>query len=267
MESRNRSLHQMMNSQRTAGQPTIGAEYGSYDGMTQAPRVETMTVDDVIVRTVGLLGLTLVGAFFTWTLASGGNVALAQSLSFVGMLVGFGVMIFSMFRPIMSPAVAVVYCVGQGFLLGFVSLIFNQIHPGIAVNAVIGTVLVFIGMLLLYKNRVVRNSPKFTKVMMGAGIGFGLLILVNFASRMMGADLGLFSQPGESGTLLQWLIVIGLVAFAAFSFVLDFDMIEQSVAQGAPKKFAWAGAFGLAAGLIFLYWTLLQLLSLFQGGD
>lgn len=266
MESRNRSLHKMLNSSHTESR--MGAEYGSYDGMTQAPRVETMTLDDVIVRTVGLLALTVVGAYFTWSLADGGNMELAYGLSMIGMVVGLGVMLFSMFKPVVSPAVAVVYCVAQGFLLGFISLVFSEfVASNIVINALLGTILVFVGMLLLYKNRIIRNSPKFTKVMAGMGMGIMLLLVVNIVSRLFGADLGLFATPGEGGTLLQWGIILFMVGFAAFSFILDFDMIEQGIAQGAPKKFAWAGAFGLAAGLIFLYWTMLQLLALIQGGD
>lgn len=266
MESRNRSLQQMLKTSHTESH--MGAEYGSYGGMTQAPRVETMTLDAVIIRTIGLLALTFAGAYFTWSLAEGGNVQLAQTLSFVGMIVGLGVMLFSMFKPMVSPVVAVVYCVAQGFLLGFISMIFSQFVDGnIVINALMGTVLVFVGMLLLYKNRIIRNSPKLTKVVAGMGAGIFLLIMVNFVSRIFGADLGLFATPGEGGTLLQWGIILAMVGFAAFSFILDFDMIEQGIAQGAPKKYAWAGAFGLAAGLIFLYWTMLQLMALIQGGD
>ncbi|WP_199044088.1 Bax inhibitor-1/YccA family protein [Glycomyces salinus] len=278
MQSRNSSLGRMMQSQY-AEQQHMGAAYGQYGQMTQAPRVETMRIDDVIVRTVALVAATFVAAMVTFSMVSDafttdavGNPVIADQGAFntamtlgtVGALVGLGVILFSMFRPVTNPIVAFVYAIGQGLLLGGVSAAFEAFQPGIAVNALIATVLVFGGMLALYKFRIIRNSPMFTKVIVGAGFGIFGLIMVNFIAGMVGFDMGLFAGPGESASMLQWIIAIGITLWAAFSFILDFDMIEQSAAAGAPKKYAWAGAFGLTAGLIFLYWNLLRLLSYFN---
>ncbi|GAB3645505.1 Bax inhibitor-1/YccA family protein [Glycomyces tarimensis] len=254
-----------------AEQQHMGAAYGPYGQMTQAPQVDTMRIDDVIVRTVALIGATFVAAMITFTMVANGiangdqaAISTAFTLGGIGAFVGLGVILFSMFRPVMNPIVCFVYAIGQGLLLGGVSAAFEQTQPGIAVNALLATVLVFGGMLALYKFRILKNSPMFTKVIVGAGFGIFALIAVNLVAGLFGADLGLFAGPGESATTLQWVIAIALTLWAAFSFILDFDMIEQSVNAGAPKKFAWAGAFGLTAGLIFLYWSLLRLLSYFN---
>jgi uncharacterized YccA/Bax inhibitor family protein len=271
MQSNNSSLRNMLKNQYQ-GQQQMGAAYGPYGQMTEAPRVATMTIDDVIVRTVALVGATFVAAMVTWSMVNNGianndpsAVSMAFTLGTIGMFVGLGVILFSMFKPITNPIVAFVYAAGQGLLLGGVSAVFEQYTSGIVINALIGTVLVFGGMLALYKFRIIKNSPMFTKVIVGAGFGIFGLIMVNFIAGMFGANLGLFAGPGQSVSALQWIIAIGITLWAAFSFILDFDMIEQSAAMGAPKKFAWAGAFGLTAGLIFLYWNLLRLLSYFSG--
>ncbi|WP_157930703.1 Bax inhibitor-1/YccA family protein [Glycomyces xiaoerkulensis] len=260
----------MMKSQYTE-QQRMGSAYGPYGQMTQAPQVESMRIDDVIVRTVALVAATFVAAMVTWSMVSSGiengdesAISTAMTLGTIGALVGLGIILFSMFKPVMNPVVCFIYAAGQGLLLGGVSAVFENIYPGIVVNALLGTVLVFGGMLALYKFRILKNSPMFTKIMVGAGFGIFALILVNFGASMFGADLGLFAAPGESVSALQWIITIGITVWAALSFILDFDMIEQSANAGAPKKFAWAGAFGLTAGLIFLYWNLLRLLSYFQ---
>jgi len=54
------------------------------------------------------------------------------------------------------------------------------------------------------------------------------------------------------------LLVVGL---AAFNLLLDFDLIESGVEQGAPKYMEWYGAFGLMVTLVWLYLELLRLLS------
>jgi uncharacterized YccA/Bax inhibitor family protein len=50
------------------------------------------------------------------------------------------------------------------------------------------------------------------------------------------------------------------VYLAAFNLVLDFDIIEQSDEQGAPKYMEWFGAMALVGTLIWLYIEILRLL-------
>jgi uncharacterized YccA/Bax inhibitor family protein len=270
MQSRNSSLRNMVKTQYN--EQHMGAAYGPYGQMTQAPQAETMKIDDVIVRTVALVGATFVAAILTYGMVADGiqnadesALATAGMLGMVGMVVGLGVIIFSMFKPVTNPFVAFAYAIGQGLMLGGVSAFFENRWPGIVVNALLATILVFGAMLALFKFRILKNSPMFTKVIVGAGIGIFLLSITNLIFSAFSVDLGLFAAPGESVSALQWIIAIGITLWAAFSFILDFDMIEYSAAHGAPKKYAWAGAFGLTAGLIFLYWNLLRLLSYFQG--
>ncbi|WP_030144629.1 Bax inhibitor-1/YccA family protein [Glycomyces sp. NRRL B-16210] len=256
----------------------MGAAYGPYGQMTQAPQVQTMRIDDVVIRTVALVAATFVSAILTYSMVANAfttnvrgevvitdpsAVSTAMTLGGVGMFVGLGVILFSMFKPITNPIVCFLYAIGQGLMLGGVSAFFEVRWPGIVVNALVATILVFFGMLALYKFRILKNSPVFTKVMVGAGFGIFGLIMVNFIGSLVGFDLGLFASDGNANAL-QWIIAIGITLWAAFSFILDFDMIEYSANNGAPKKYAWAGAFGLTAGLIFLYWNLLRLLSYFQ---
>ncbi|MFC4337307.1 Bax inhibitor-1/YccA family protein [Salininema proteolyticum] len=278
MQSNNKSLRTMLTSSYQE-QQNMGAAYGPYNNQVQAPRAQaSMTYDDVIARTGLLVGITFVAAMITWfmarsameitstgvTITDPGMISTVNALGVVGMLVGLGVALFSMFRPVMNPALAIAYSAGQGLLLGGVSAFFESMFPGIVANALIGTVLVFGGMLALFKFGVIRNSPMFTKIVVGAGFGIFGLLIVNMISGMFGLNLGLFAAPGQDPSMLQWIISIGLVIWAAVSFVLDFDMIKHGVEGGAPKKFAWAGAFGLTAGLIFLYWNLLRLASYFM---
>ena len=66
----------------------------------------------------------------------------------------------------------------------------------------------------------------------------------------------------SSGT---WGIVFSLVVvgIAALNLILDFDMIEQGSAMGAPKYMEWYGAFGLLVTIVWLYIEILRLLSKF----
>jgi uncharacterized YccA/Bax inhibitor family protein len=56
---------------------------------------------------------------------------------------------------------------------------------------------------------------------------------------------------------------IFIIAIAALSLILDFDMIETGETMGAPKYMEWYGAFGLLVTMVWLYIQILKLLSRF----
>ena len=67
-----------------------------------------------------------------------------------------------------------------------------------------------------------------------------------------------------SGGLLGILFSLFVVIIAALFLVLDFDLIDKGAAHGAPKYMEWYGAFALIVTLIWLYFSLLRLLSLLR---
>jgi uncharacterized YccA/Bax inhibitor family protein len=219
-----------------------------------------MSLDDVVVRTVGLLVLTGVSGALSWNLLTGGpNLAVAAiGSSLAGLVLGLVIA----FARITNPFVIGAYAVVEGVLLGLVSKWFEAAHPGIVIQAVVGTFGVFAGMAVLYKLRVLRATPKFTRFVIGALIGVVVLSLVNWIVAMFGGNLHLieYGVNGKVGFLpiLFSLVCIGV---GALTFILDFDQIEQGVRYGLPEKYAWYCAFGLLVGLIFLYWQILRLLG------
>ena len=51
------------------------------------------------------------------------------------------------------------------------------------------------------------------------------------------------------------------IVIASMNLVLDFDMIERGIRNGADQKFAWYASFGLIVTLVWLYIEILRLLS------
>jgi uncharacterized YccA/Bax inhibitor family protein len=252
------------------GQPQYGqAGYGQYGTQTPypttpgmvAPQVRPMTIDDVVIRTLGLIGLTGVVGALSWVLLPSAG-PIAGVLLAVACIATLGIALFSWFRPITNPAVIAVYAVSQGLLLGTVSRVFESFYPGIVLQAVVGTFAIFAGMTVLYKFRVLRATPKFTKFVIGALIGVVVLSVFNLVLSAFGHNPGLI-QYTVTGKV-SWLpIVFSLVCIVvgALTFVLDFAAVEEGVRAGAPQKYAWYCAFALLAGLIFLYWQILRMLG------
>jgi uncharacterized YccA/Bax inhibitor family protein len=54
------------------------------------------------------------------------------------------------------------------------------------------------------------------------------------------------------------------VGLAVFNLILDFDYIEQGIAQQAPASESWRGAFGLTVTMVWLYTEILRILSYFR---
>ena len=212
-----------------------------------------LTLDDVVVKTAATLGvLTAVGTL-AWVFELG-------PLALVGALVGFVLALVITFRQSTSPALILSYAAAEGLFLGAISRVFNDAFGGgIVIQAVVGTLGVFAGMLVVYKTGAIRVTPRFTRWLLGAMVGVVSLMLVNLvASMFVSGGLGLRSSSSPALAIGFSLLCIGV---AAFSFLLDFDMIDRAIRQGTPERFAWYAAFGLTVTLVWLYLEILRLLS------
>ncbi|WP_446218405.1 Bax inhibitor-1/YccA family protein [Micromonospora sp. IBHARD004] len=221
---------------------------------------EAMTVDDVVTRTAGLLLLTGVTAAVAWVVfpqAVWLPAALAGSA-----LAGLVLVLVISLKQITNPLPIAAYAVLQGLLLGVASRAFELVYPGIVVQAVVGTFGVFLGMALLYRARLIRATPRLARLVVGALLGIVALSLVNLVTYLLTGRQGLeaYSLTAEVGWLPYVISGVAIIA-GAFSFILDFDLVERSVRAGLPRRYAWFCAFGLLVGLIFLYWQILRLLS------
>ncbi|NBE81444.1 Bax inhibitor-1/YccA family protein [Micromonospora rubida] len=221
---------------------------------------EAMTVDDVVARTVGLLLLTVATAAVAWFVVPQAvwiSAALAGSA-----LAAIALALVISLRGSTNPALIAGYAVLQGLLLGVASRAFELVYPGIVVQAVVGTSGVFLGMSLLYRARVVRATPRLARLVAGTLLGIVAIGVVNLVAYLLTGRQGLevYSLTSGVGWLSYLFSVVAIIA-GAFSFILDFDLVERSVRAGLPRRYAWYCAFGLLSGLVFLYWQLLRLLS------
>jgi len=148
----------------------------------------------------------------------------------------------------------VAYAAAQGLALGTISRIYNETYSGIVGQAVIGTLCAFGGILVAYRSGKIRVTPKFTRIMVGALIGYLVFSLITIFTGRPGGAMGL-------------LIAVAAVALASFFLVLDFDQIEKSIAAGVPQQESWRMAFGLMVTIVWLYLEVLRLLSILRNSD
>ena len=214
-----------------------------------------MTVDDVVNRTGLLLAIAFATGAVTWALDLG-------FLAFPAAIIGLVLALVIIFKQVMNPGVIMAYAAVEGVFLGGISHYFNNRYPGIVVQAVLGTAGVTAGVLALYKSGRIKVTPQFTKMVVGATIGFFVLIMVNLVAGFF-TDGGLGLREGPLG------IVVGLFAIglASMNLVLDFDMVERGARQGLPTRYGWFAAFGIMVTLVWLYIEILRLLAILRGND
>ena len=245
---------------RRQGSPTGYGQYGQPPVVSPNEAGRAMTLDDVVIRTIFLVALVMVTAAFSWVLLKGGGWT---DIAMIGGSIAGLVLVFVIsFKRITNPAVISLYAILQGILLGVVSREFEHAYPGIVVQAVGGTLAVFLGMAILYKFRVIRATPRFARWVVGALFGVVGLSLVNWMLSLFGHNLGIeYYGPNQKAGTLAIVFSLVCIGVGALTFILDFDMVEKGVQYGMPERFAWYCAFGLVVGLIYLYWQILRLLG------
>jgi uncharacterized YccA/Bax inhibitor family protein len=232
---------------------------------------ERMTLNGTINKTALVILFVIASAFYTWQkffevfdpampTAALGSIKIYMLLGGIG---GFIIALVATFTPRISGVLTPIYAVLEGMFLGGLSATFEAQFPGMVIKAVAITFAVFLGMLLIYRQRIIKVTGRFKKGMLAAMFGLMLVYLGSWIAGMFGVNVSFLSGGGSFGLIFS-LIVTGI---SAFSLLLDFDFIEQSAAQGAPKYMEWYSVFGLLVSLVWLYINILRLLSIFARRD
>ena len=253
-----------------AGATQVGYQAQPYTSAPpQAGVSRPLTIDDVVTKTGITLGVLSVTAVISYFLVST-NVALAMPLTLIGALGGLALVLVATFgRKQDNPAIVLSYAALEGLFLGAISWVFGNVvvadgnAGALITQAVLGTIGVFFGMLVVYKTGAIRVTPKFTRFLVAGMIGVLVLMLGNFLLGMFGVGGG-EGMGLRSGGPLAIIFSLVCIALAAFSFLVDFDSADQMIRAGAPEKAAWGVALGLTVTLVWLYLEILRLLSYFQ---
>ncbi|GAA2987111.1 putative YccA/Bax inhibitor family protein [Microbacterium terrae] len=269
---------------------TSSAQHGATDvaaqaqleGMYAAPAAgavdtDRMTVEDTVIKTVGLFAILLVTAVVGWVWTMAGVDAANPNPSMAPWLIGgIGGFIMSMVvifgsRKKIRPALIFGYAAFEGLFVGGISAFFEFLYEGIVIQATLATFSVVGVTLALFASGKIRASAKATKIFLIAMVGYLVFSLLNvllmvFNVPMAGGAFGLLSQK-VFGIPLGLIIGVVVVIMAAYSLVLDFDNIQRGVKNRAPRQYAWLGAFGIMVTVVWLYVEILRILAILRGNN
>jgi uncharacterized YccA/Bax inhibitor family protein len=248
-----------------SGNPTLSQKI--FDRSLETTDDGVMTVRGSINKFGFLLFMVIAGAIYNWHLFSVGKVASMTTLLWIGLIGGLITGLIVSFKPTTARYLAPAYGILEGLLLGGLSAIvnaqFSVKYPGIVVQSVGLTFGVGIVMFLLYNFRIIKATQKFKSVIISAMLGILLFYAVYWILSLFGVNMAFMSWNDSSPLGIG--INLFVAAIAALSLIMDFDMIEQGAATGAPKYMEWYGAFGLLVTMVWLYIQILKLLSRFAG--
>lgn len=235
----------------------LEAQYGA-PSATNVDRGR-MTIDDVILRTAGMFAVILVVGAISWNMAT---TPLGYAVTVIGALGAFALGLVNSFKKEPSAALILAYSAFEGAFLGGLSGVMEMLYPGIVLQAVVGTLSVFAAMLALYRFGF-RITGRGKRLLLFAVAGYALFSFVNFILQITNVTTGMWGLRSIEVFGLPLGLILGPIAIflAAMCLAVDFEYIQVGVRSGLPKRYAWAGAFGLVVTLVWLYVEILRLLS------
>jgi uncharacterized YccA/Bax inhibitor family protein len=230
-----------------------------YNQPATLPDREVMTVENTVAKTAGAFAVLVVFAAVGWMLTPS-----MPWVFWAFSIVGFVLALVNIFKKEPSPALILAYSAAQGVFIGGISVLYETQWSGIIAQAVIGTIAVFGVTLALFASGKIRASKRATKVFLIAMVGYLVFSFINLILMWTGVNNDPWGLLGASigGIPLGLIIGVLVIIMAAYSLVLDFDMIQQGVRNRAPKKYGWTGAFGIMVTVIWLYLEILRFLAI-----
>ena len=255
--------------QQAAGYGQVSPEQmAGLEAQYQAPSatnadMRRMTYDDVIIRTAGMFAVILATGALCWNLVTNeATFALGAMAVFAGAIGAFVLGLVNSFKREPSPALILAYAAFEGLLLGGFSGIMEARYEGIVVQAVLATLATFGAMLAAYSFGGFRVQGRFRRVVVVATFGYMIFCLINFALMVTGATTGAWGLRSLTIMGIPLGVPLGILAVILASLFLAIDF--ESIENGLPQRYAWAGAFGLVVTLVWLYVEFLRLLSYFR---
>lgn len=238
-----------------------------------APKV--MTYQGAIINTAILLGITVGTATLLWSVATAG---LWMPLLLGGLVVGLILGLAITLKPTLSPYLAPLFAIAEGALVAGASFMWitwfdpeqaaakggamAQLNTTMIAQAAGLTFSIAAVMLALYATRIIRATPIVVRMIVVATIGVIVFWIASILLGFMGVQIMSF-DGGPLSIAISGLIV----AIAAFNLIIDFKIVEDGVANKAPKWMEWYAGFALLVTIVWLYISILRLLAMLRGGE
>ncbi len=244
-----------------------------YGKKMYAEQANVTTVQGVVNKTAILISIAIgAGAGGYWLISTGTSTSFVWISCLASMGICFGAYMVLRSNPAHARWLAPLYAVAQGAFLGALSAMLDgwlegmaiAATGGLALQALIITISIMGSMLALYSMRILRPTRKFVATVSVLTAGIMITYLISWLLWIFfRAELPLISLSSAFGQ--GWMPMIGLginvlfLGVASMWLIIDFGMIEEKVAAGAPKQMEWYCGFALLVTLAWIYYESVKL--------
>ena len=216
---------------------------------------QIMTIDGTVNKTSLALIILLFSSYYTYSTSN-------TNFIFTGMIAGVILAIATIIKKQWAPITVPLYAICQGFALGGISAIYENMYTGIVQQAIFLTFGIFTALLFAYKTKIIRATENFKLGVFAATGGIAIVYFISFIMSFFGSGLSIMNIQNASMISIGFSFFV--VIIASLNLVLDFDFIEEASEAGVPKYMEWYATFGLLITLIWLYLEILRLLAKLQ---
>ena len=219
-----------------------------------------MTLPGVAKKSLLLLALVLGSAAYTWRTAALQGPDSVMGAAAIGLIGGFVIGLFTVFRPGAAPVTAPIYAVLEGLAIGAISYMTNVRYHGIPLQAALATLGVTAVCFGLFAINRIEVSESFAEKVAIGMMGLLAVYLLQMVMRVMGVPMGTMLDQGIIGFGIN-AIAIGLAIACLF---VDFAEIESARRAKLSAKSEWYFAFSVLVTLVWLYLEILRMLRRFR---
>ena len=222
------------------------------------------TYGGVVRHTIFLCLMTILAAVAVeaalWFAILRPEVAFGNLDYWVYGLIGLGVVsivwlimhIVIIFAPTTARVLGPICCLLQGLFLGLTAFTFDIFVPGISLAALLGTGVVFLLMLFLYKSMEVRIKSSFCRVM--------LIFLISYLVAQLAMLIACLVMDVWAMFWIEAFTSLLFIGLACFTIIWDIQNVDMLVQSGVDQSYEWPVAYALTTSLVYLYVQILQLL-------
>ncbi len=242
---------------------------------------ETATIKGLSIKTLILIGVTIVSALFGILIANYmlNFFVVYLTISIVIPLITFILSLIMSFRPDAAKYLSIPYAVLEGLSIGAICGIcligFGKLGYLMVSLAFILTLSVFLAAIILYFTGLVKVTSFFRKFMYVALLGsliasimVSLVFLIGYLSGVM--DMNFYQSAFEAGSIVRVFSLIGsfiMIVIASLYVLISLDNATNVVNNGLDKTYEWYAAFGIVINLIWLFYQILRFVVLVLGGS
>ena len=246
------------------GNPSVRTWVNRSQKGSLAVEEEAATYGGVARRTILLCALSMLVAIIVegalWYSFLRPEVILENVQYWVYGLIGMGVVavawlimhIVILFAPKTAKVLGPICCFVQGLFLGLTAFVFDLFVPGISLAALLGTGLVFLLVLLLYKRMEERIKNSFGRIF--------IIFLISYLVAQVAMVIASLAMNDWALFIIEAITSLLFIGLACFTVMWDIRNIDTLVQSGVDKAYEWVVAYALTTSLIYLYLQILEFL-------